>query len=85
MVPLTCPWIDHALEEAANRIKEQTTSLRDALNCAVERYLDDEERIEFLQRDLEDLRIALLAREEQIGELQTEIEELESRIEELER
>ena len=61
-VPETCPAIDIALanitaaiEDADEQIKKQTAALRDALNEAIERALQAEERITKLESEIDDL------------------------------
>ncbi len=58
LVPETCPHVDGALEEASRLIKIQTTALREALVNALARAAEAEERIEDLEREVDDLKCA---------------------------
>ena len=55
----TCPHVDDALSVAADAIKKQTTSLRDALIEALERAILAEDRVEKLEQETEELRAEL--------------------------
>jgi predicted nucleic acid-binding Zn-ribbon protein len=55
MVPETCPAIDEAFDIALTRVKEQTTSLREALITVIEEKLNLEERVEELEGEIKEL------------------------------
>lgn len=56
MVDETCPKVDEALITAANKIKEQTQLLREALFQALERAIDAEEKISELESEIKTLK-----------------------------
>ena len=51
-VPETCPHVDAALEAAADAIKKQTSALRDALNEYISKWLEEQERVYDLEKEL---------------------------------
>lgn len=52
----TCPAVDEALELAADRIKEQTGALREALEEYIGLYLEATDRIEDLEAENKQLK-----------------------------
>ena len=69
-VPETCPAVDAALAAAGELIKDQTTSLRDAMIDALERAITAEERAEELERGMDELhgRVRELEKELEIAQ-----------------
>lgn len=69
-VPETCPHVDKALEDAAEKIKIQTGKLRDSLREYVERAVAAESELEEAKSEIQELK-------EYIAQLERQIDSME--------
>lgn len=67
-VPETCPHVDAALEAAADAIKSQTSALRDALNDYIGKWLEEQERVSDLEKELSDAQSEIESLKHELSE-----------------
>lgn len=67
-VPETCPHVDAALEAAADAIKNQTSALRDALNEYIGKWLEEQERVYDLEKELSETQSEIESLKHELSE-----------------